>query len=194
MSEKKMVSRNFGIASAVALILTLSLLWGLPYIFSAATGVPVWYLSPHLIPLSMFPSEGVMNVKVNPMAPTMNGQLVTVTVLDANNNTPIGNALVDVDEGSYGTLNMTTGSDGTAQFALIGFTTQISVSKDGYADSNTIVIPHIPAEWVNTLNYQYITWVVTIICAWGPAILTILKTTSKNAHPKKKKVHVSSRQ
>lgn len=177
--QKKMVKKGVSIAIVVALVLSVSLIFGLPFMFSAITGVPFWFLFPTSFSLSIGQPERVMSVRVNPVAPTMNNQLVTVTVLDANSNAPLVNALVEINEGSYGTLNITTGSDGTAQFPFIGLTTQIFVSKDGYANSSPIVIPQIPADWVNTRYYQTITLAVTIICAWGPALYLYRKPEAK---------------
>jgi hypothetical protein len=182
-----MVKKEVKIAISVAPILSVSLFFLLPFVFSAATGVPVWYLFPNLFPQSTVPSAGKMNVTVNPMAPTVNNQPVTVTALDALNNTPLANALVEINDGSYGKLNISTGSDGTAQFPFIGFTTQISVSKDGYADSSYIVIPQIPADWVRTLTYQYITWIVTTICSFVPALYLYRKPEAKMPIRRKRK-------
>jgi hypothetical protein len=182
-----MVKREVKIAISVALILSASLIFLLPFVFSAITGVPFWFLFPISFPLGLTPSEGIMSVEVYPVAPTMNNQLVTVAVFDANNNTPIANALVEINEGSYGKLDISTGSDGTAQFPFIGFTTQISVSKDGYADSNHIVIPQIPADWIRTLTYQDITLVLTIICSFGPALYLYRKPEAKMPIRRKRK-------
>jgi hypothetical protein len=177
--QKKMAKKGVSIAIAVALILTVFFIFGLPFIFSAITGVPVWFLLPISFPYSTGPPGGAMNVKVNPASPTMNNQLVAVTVVDANNNTPIANALVEINEGSYGTLNITTASDGTAQFPFIGLTTQISVSKNGYANSNPIVIPQIPADWATTRDYQTATLGLGLFGTWGPTLFLYWKQKKK---------------
>jgi hypothetical protein len=154
---------------ALATCLTLFSIFGLPFVFSAITGIPVWFLFPKFYSLSIFSTEGVMTVKLNSTVPETIGEYILVTVLDAKNNAPIENALVKIDEGSFDDYNRTTGPNGTTQFPYIGSTTQIFVSKEGYANADPIVIPQIPADWVTTRNYQYLTFVVMLMCAWGPA-------------------------
>ena len=154
---------------ALATCLTLFSIFGLPFVFSAITGVPTWFLFPTLYELSGFPSQGAMTVKLNSTTPKTIGEYILVTVLDAKTNIPMEDALVEINEGSYGNYNRTTGPNGTTQFGYIGATTQIFVSKEGYANADPIVIPQIPADWVTTRNYQYLTWVIMLLCSWGPA-------------------------
>ena len=163
----------------VALCLTLFWIFGIPVIFSAVTGVPLWYLWPLGRPLSLLPSQGILSVKVSPIAPEIIGQSVVVTVLDASNKTPITNAVVEINEGSYGILNRTTGSDGTTQFPYIGATTQIIVSKNSYADSDPIVIPQIPAVWVTTRNYNTATLDFGLFGTWGLGLFLYWKQKKK---------------
>jgi hypothetical protein len=152
MSEKKTVK----IIIVVAVGLTFFLIFGIPIIFSAATGVPLWFLLP-IHELSIFPSQGAMSIKINSTAPTLVGQSILVTVLDAGNSTPIEGASVKIVYNDYDYYNTTTNLDGTAQFPYPGATTIIYVSKEGYQDAKPIPLPQIPDNWVTIRDYQYIT-------------------------------------
>lgn len=166
MSEKKIVKK-----AAIVVAAGLSFFWilGIPIIFSAVTGVPLWFLWP-FHQLSIAPSQGVMTVKVNPTAPGTVGQSVVVTVLDAGNHIPVEGALVKIVFNNFNYYNTTTNSNGTMQFPYPGATTIVYVSKDGYQDAEPTPLPQIPDSWVTTRDYQTVTWVLGLIGTWGPAL------------------------
>ena len=138
-----------------------------PFLFSVATGVPYWFLSLKLVPLSVIPEKQLM-VEVNPVVPIKLGELITVKVLDAQNETPIEGVIIKISKDGLN-FNVTTQLDGIAKFEYPGATTVIFVSKDGYRDAEPMVIPKIPDEWVTVRNYQLITWVITLLASWVPA-------------------------
>jgi hypothetical protein len=159
--------KRITIVLTVAALLSFFWILGIPIIFSAATGVPYWFLFP-LHQLSVAPSQGVMSVKINSTAPMLVGEHILVTVLDAGNNTPIGDASVKIVFNGIDYYKTTTNLDGTAQFPYPGATTVIYVSKDGYQDAEPIPLPQIPDSWVTTRDYQTITWVLGLLGTWGP--------------------------
>jgi hypothetical protein len=117
-----------------------------------------------------------MSVEVNPTVPTTLGEIITVRVLDAANNTPIEQATVKVMKDTMDFTNVTTNAYGIATFEYPGATTIIYVSKDGYNDAPADVIPKIPDSWVTIQNYQYITWGITLLASWAPVIYLSLKS------------------
>ena len=181
------------IAIIVALCLSLFLVFGIPLIFSAVTGVPLSFLLP-IHTLSIGPSQGVMTVKINLTAPTTPGEYLLVTVLDAGNKTPIEGALVRVIFNGNSYCNKTTSFDGTIQFPFPGTTTIVYVSKDGYQDADPIPLPQVPESWVTTRNYQIVTWIVGLSGSWGPVLYLSRKRESKPLTRRKKKVSDLSRQ
>ena len=116
-----------------------------------------------------------MSIEVNPTVPTTLGELITVRVLDAANNTPIEEATVKVLKDNMDFTNVTTNVDGIATFEYPGATTIVYVSKEGYNDASPEVIPKIPDSWVTTLHYQQVTWGITLLASWGPVIYLSLK-------------------
>jgi hypothetical protein len=166
---------------AIAAVLTFVCVLGIPIIFSTVTGVPYWYLFP-LRELSIVSPGRVMSVKVNPTVPTTLGEIITVTVLDAANNTPIEQATVKVMKDSVDFTNVTTNAKGIATFEYPGATTIIYVSKDGYNDAPAEVIPKIPDSWVTIQNYQYVTWGITLLASWTPVIYLSLKPKEEQQH------------
>lgn len=182
MSETKMME----IIIAVAVGLTFFWIFGIPIIFSVATGVPFWFLLP--IPkFSIGPSQAPMTVHVNPIAPTTLGQSILITAIDGANHTSIEGASIKIIHNGFNYYNTTTGSDGTAQFPYTGATTIIYVSKDGYQDSEPIVLPQIPDNWVTTRDYQIVTWVLGVLGTWGLALLLYRKQQAKLPSRKKRK-------
>lgn len=174
MSKKKLMK----IIIAAAVGLTLFWIFGIPIIFSAVTGVPFWFLWP-LHRLSILPSQEPMIVSVNSTAPTTIDQPILVTVLDGINHTSIEGASVKIVFNGYNFYNTTTGFDGTAQFPYAGETTIIYVSKDGYQDSEPIVLPQIPDNWVTTERYMIITSGLGLLGSWGPALFFYWKQQAK---------------
>jgi hypothetical protein len=174
------------IAIIVALCLSLFLVIGVPFIFSAVTGVPLSFLLPiHL--LSLAPSKGVMSVKINTTAPTTVGESLLVTVLDAGNNNTIEGATVKVMFNGDSYCNKTTSSDGTTEFPYAGATTIVYVSKDGYQDADPIPLPQVPESWVTTRDYLLITLAFGLLGSWGPALFLSRKQQAKLPSRKKKK-------
>jgi len=115
-----------------------------------------------------------MVVEVSPAVPSTLGQMITVKVIDAQNDTPIEGANVRISKDGLN-FNVTTQMDGTAKFEYLGATTVVVVSKDNYYDSEPRVIPKIPDEWVTVRNYQYVTWVITLLASWIPALYVYKK-------------------
>ena len=112
-----------------------------------------------------------MHVEVTPVVPKTLGEIIHVTVLDAENRTPIDGAEIKISKDGLATIFRTlTRSDGAAQFEFPGAVTVIIVSKKGYRGSMKI-IPKIPDEWMRVYAIQKITWTVTIITSFGPALL-----------------------
>jgi len=171
---------------AVALGLSFFFILGIPIIFSAATGVPFWFLFPFHT-LSIAPSQEPMTVSVNSTAPTTVGQSIRTLVLDGINHTSIEGASVKIVYNGYSYYNTTTGSDGTAQFPYPGATTIIYVSKDGYQGSEPIVLPQIPDNWVTTRDYQFATLIVGLLGSWGPALILYRKQQGKLPSRRKRK-------
>jgi len=162
----------------VAVGLSFFCIIGIPIIFSAATGVPFWFLFP-IHGLSIFPSQEPMSVHINSTAPTIIGQYILVTVLDSINHTSIEGASVKIVFNGFNYYNTTTGSDGTAQFPYPGPTTIIYASKDGYQDAEPIPLPQIPDSWVTTRDNQTIAIVLGLFVSWGPALFVYWKQKKK---------------
>jgi hypothetical protein len=182
MSEKKMMT----IIIAVALGSSFFFILGIPIIFSAATGVPLWFLFPFHT-FSIGPSQAPMTVNVNSTAPTTVGQSVLISVLDGINHTSIEGASVKIVFNGYDYYNTTTGSEGTAQFSYPGATTIIYVSKDGYQDAEPIPLPQIPDNWVTIRDYQIITWGLSLFGSWGSALFLYRKQQAKLPSRRKRK-------
>lgn len=173
------------IAITVALCLSLFLVVGVPFIFSAVSGVPLSFLF-RIFKLSIGPS-GTMTVTINSTAPTTPGEYLLVTVLDAGNNTPIEGASVRVTFNNDNYCNKTTGFDGTTQFPFPGTTTIVYVSKDGYQDADPIPLPQVPESWVTTRDYLLITLAFGLLGSWGPALYVYRKQESKMPIRRKRK-------
>jgi hypothetical protein len=182
MNEKKMM----GIIIIVAVGLSFFWIIGIPIIFSAATGVPLWFLWP-LRELSIVPSQEPMAVHVNSTAPMTIGQYILVTVIDGINHTSIEGASVKIVFNGYNYYNTTTGYDGTAQFPYPGATTIIYASKDGYQNAEPIPLPQIPDSWVTIRDYQTITLVLGLFGTWGPVLFVYWKQKPKLPNRRKRK-------
>ena len=167
VKSKRIRQMNKRLLSVILILLGILLIFIEPYLFSVITGVPFWFLSLKLVPLSIIPEKQLM-VEVNPVVPINLGELITVKVLDAQNGTTIEGAIVKILKDGLN-FNVTTQIDGIAKFEYPGATTIIFVSKDGYRDADPVVIPKIPDEWVTVKNYQVITWIVTLLASWAPA-------------------------
>lgn len=165
MNAKKMM----GIIIIVAVGLSFFWIIGIPIIYSAATGVPLWFLWP-LRELSIVPSQEPMTAHINSTAPITIGQYVLVTVIDGINHTSIEGASVKIVFNGFNYYNTTTGSDGTALFPYPGVTTIVYVSKDGYQDADPIPLPQIPDSWVTTRDNQIITIVLGLSATWVPVL------------------------
>jgi hypothetical protein len=182
MNKKKMMA----IIIAVAVGLSFFFIFGVPIIFSAVTGVPFWFLFP-FYNLSVGPNQLPMTVHVNSTAPSPIGQSVLISVFDRINHTSIEGASVKIVYNSYNYYNTTTGSDGTAEFPYPGATTIIYVLKDGYQDSEPIVLPQIPDNWITTRDYQLATLVLGLFGSWGPVLFLYRKQQAKLPSRRKRK-------
>jgi len=171
--------------SAFVFMLFLSL-FGIPLLFSVATGVPYWFLAPSLRAFSLEPSPRSMSVEVNPVVPTTLGQTITVTVKDSQSGSALeGVSIKAVRDGLN--IDKTTNSSGVATFEYMGAITVIYASKEDYFNSDPTVIPRIPDEWVTTRNYLYISWVIETL-SLIVAIVGLLMNVHVSAHKKKKGV------
>jgi hypothetical protein len=156
------------IIAVILAILGLILVFFEPSWFSAGTGVPYWFLS--LKPPLSITSEKRLKVEVNPNVNVTLGDFVTVKVTDAQNNTSIGGALVELSKDGINSFkNITTQSNGIAVFEYTEEPTFIFVSKEGYSDADPVVIPKIPDWWVTVINCQYAVMVATLLANWVPA-------------------------
>jgi hypothetical protein len=160
--------------ASILVIVGIGLFFVEPFVFSIATGVPHWFLAPIGYKLNIGPTKKSMVVEVSPAVPSTLGQMIIVKVIDAQNDTPIEGANVRISKDGLN-FNVTTQMDGTAKFEYPGATTVVVVSKDNYYDSEPRVIPKIPDEWVTVRNYQYVTWVITLLASWIPALYVYKK-------------------
>ena len=156
------------------LILAVAIPFLKAYVIAYIYNVPVWYLLPRLIPLSIIQPERKMNVTVNPLVPFSLGDPVTVKAIDAENATPVEGATVRVSKDGINYAPMLTEVDGTATFEYPGETTVIEVSKS-YYDTITKVIPRIPDGWIRAAFLQWISDIITLAIALGSAGVIVIK-------------------
>ncbi|MEM2972350.1 MAG: hypothetical protein QW270_08040 [Candidatus Bathyarchaeia archaeon] len=163
--NKQIILENKRLILAVILvILGLILAFIEPYLFSAGTGIPYWFLVPR------FPFERRLNVKLNTTSFTL-GSAINVTVRDALDISLLI-AGADVRLSSDGVTffeNITTDSGGNATFIYTKEPTILFISKANYSDVDPIFIPKTPDWWVTVRNYQYITFAATLLVCWVSA-------------------------
>jgi len=176
-------TKRYAVISTIVSMFLFSL-FGIPLLFSVATGVPYWFLVPSLPELSVVPSRRSMLVEANPVVPTTLGQMITVRVIDLQNGSALeGVSIKAVKDGLN--INRITNSGGVATFEYMGATTVIYASKEGYFDSDPKVIPRIPDEWVTTRNYMYISWAIETVSLVA-AIIGLWINVHSSLHKKKK--------
>jgi len=86
------------------------------------------------------------DVQVRPSVPVFLGQLVTVNVTDARNNTSIQDAKVTISKDGVLVLTLSTSEDGIVTFKYPAEVTVIIISKDSYTPAMK-VIPRVPNHW-----------------------------------------------
>jgi hypothetical protein len=103
---------------AAAFVLFWFSIFGIPLIFSVATGVPYWFLSLNIRALSLNPPQS-MSIEVSPTVPTNLGEIITVRVVDSQNGTALEGASVKTVKDGL-SMNRTTDSYGIATFEYMG--------------------------------------------------------------------------
>ena len=122
-------------------------------------GIPLWWMLPPQ--LSMMNTNEV-NIQVLPDTPKTFGEMVTVTVTNLTDQTPIAGIQVLVMPQGMSTVTLTTNSTGQASFPYVEQITEVQVSEPqitGDTSSAMFVVPSRPTAWVDG-RYE----------AWGLAI------------------------
>ena len=132
------------IASAALLVFFVVFL-SLNFVF----GIPLWWMTPKQ--LSMMNTNDV-NIQVLPDTPKTFGEMVTVTVTNSTDQTPLVGVQVLVMPQGMSTVTLATNSTGEASFPYTDQITEVQVSQsaqDGASFSAMFAVPSSPTAWVN---------------------------------------------
>jgi hypothetical protein len=149
------------IACAALLVFSVVFL-SLNFVF----GIPLWWMAPKQ--LSMM-NTNYVNIQVLPDTPKTFGEMVTVTVTNSTDQTPIAEVQVLVMPQGMSTVTLTTNSTGEASFSYTDQIAEVQVSQsapDGTSFSAMFAVPSRPTAWVNG-RYE----------AWGLAAFSCGLTT-----------------
>jgi hypothetical protein len=124
-------------------------------------GVPITWLQ-RQIPIQSLVS-GRLAVSVSPEIPTTKGQLITVTVTDADTLQPAEGASVSISKDGSHLVDQVTDANGHAQFEYPGETTIIVISKPPNYSPQMKVLPKVPDEWLRAIPISLIVAVVADI-------------------------------
>ncbi len=112
-------------------------------------GVPLWWITPKQ--LSIVNTSGV-SIQVLPDTPKTFGEMVTVTVTNSTDQTPVAAIQVLVMPQGMGTVTLYTNSTGQASFQYTEQITVVQVSEPqltGSTLSAMFAVPSRPKPWVD---------------------------------------------